>query len=268
MNVLVVGLTEKKAGKTSLARALIRFLKERNIKVCGYKPRSGGNLWYHWDIVKEGLLKGTLYGKDAKALFFESDKEVSITTINPVHRIWVPIDDGLKWSELPNFLMDRIMIEEKQIILYNKKIHNPLDDEIFNKLFSNSTIKYISNRSDLESCLPLYKEAEEKAYKELKQKFEYLICESYANIALPWEQNRDLDYVFAIKPFKIKIYDGNRYLKASKIVSSLPLEETTEIYSETLKPIKEISVPPFETNIIVNLKNQIKPIVNQILLDK
>ena len=116
---LIVGLKELNAGKTTIAQALLLYLRDRGMKACGFKPKAVNTLRYDYDIIHDALSQGRLYGKDSKLL-----KEVSGThppeeLVSSIHRLWatlkphktikVPpyksgeIIDGIK-RKMPQFL--------------------------------------------------------------------------------------------------------------------------------------------------------------------
>jgi predicted P-loop ATPase/GTPase len=116
----------------------------------------------------------------------------------------------------------------------------------------------ISTVKDLEALTGLYTKANDWAYSILSKKFKVIICESYSNIGMPWNNVADLDYVFVIEPFHIYVYEGERYLTSLKVISSLPFEENTEHIIEPMKLIAELSIPPFSGDIVEELKKYIE----------
>ncbi|TFF99372.1 MAG: hypothetical protein EU541_05110 [Promethearchaeota archaeon] len=265
MKILCAGLREKDSGKSTLTLSLIKYFKEHGIAVCGFKPKSGNNIWYHWKKVKEGLDKGTIYGRDAAKYYDKCNRQIPITTINPIHRLWMPSFNDSYLEEIPNFILDRITIEETQIVALNTNVNIPIDKKYFNEIFNKSRIIKIEKRADLEQLTDLYEKADNWAIENLSKKVETIICESYANIGLPWNSISDLDYVFVIEPFKIDIYRGDRYLKASKIVSSVLIEQKTYEIIEPINPIESIKVPPFSNQVITNLKQHLDPYLDEII---
>lgn len=265
MRVLCAGLREKDSGKSTLTLSLIEYFKERNIKVCGFKPKSGNNIWYHWKRVKEGLDKGTLYGRDAAKYYNKCNGQIPITTINPVHRLWMPSFNNSYQESIPNFILDRITVEGKQIVALNTNVDIPIDWAHFDKLMENSEVIKIRTREDLENLTELYEEGDQWAWSFLSKEVETIVCESYTNVGLPWNSISDLDYVLVVEPFKIDIYDGERYIKASKFVSSILMEQKTCEIIEPIKPLESIKVPPFSNNIIINIKDHLKPYLDELL---
>lgn len=264
MNILCVGLKEINSGKTTLVLALIRYFQEKGLEVGGFKPRSGNNLWYHWEIVKNGLDQGMIYGKDAQIIYNALDQKLPISKINPVHRLWVPEEKEVKWNGFPSFLLDRIHIKGQQIIALNLHTKIPIDEKYFEKLFARSKIREIKTREDLSNILKLYDEANEWAYHELKKEFDNLIIESYINVALPWREISNIDYVFVVRPFQIRIFEGEKYLKAHEVLFSLPIEEEVQDVIKHLKPIQTIKIPPFSEDITQNYVARLKKYMDKL----
>ncbi|TXT58118.1 MAG: putative p-loop ATPase/GTPase-like protein [Promethearchaeota archaeon] len=265
MKILCTGLTEKYSGKTTLSLSLINYLKERGDSVYGFKPKAGNNLWYHWEMVCKSLAEGTLYGKDVYKYYEVCEENIPISILNPIHRLWIPESQEAVWERLPNFLLDRVTVKKKQYILINTKCKIPIEEKYFHKLFQNSEFIKILTRKDLTKITPLYEKADNRAYSYLSNNSDHIICESYADVGLPWMELKDLDLVFVIKPFHIAIYEGERYLAASKVVSSISIEQKTEEIIEPIKPLKTIKVPPFTGNVIEKLKNHISIYLTDLL---
>ncbi|TFG07489.1 MAG: hypothetical protein EU539_04755 [Promethearchaeota archaeon] len=264
MNILCAGINDVDAGKTTLSIALLRYLKGKEHEACGFKPRSGNNLWYHWDIVKEGLKKGCPYSHDATLLKNESSENPSITLLNPVHRVWSPSSEELQWEQVPHFLLDRITIKDKNIIALNECLDLPIDSKYLEETLRKNEVISISSRRDLEALNNLYDQADDWAYSLLSRKFNFIVCESYCNIAVPWNGLTNLDHVFVIEPFRVRVYQGDRYLKSLQLISTLPFEEETFRVIEPLEPIQEIHIPPFSGNIAEKLKNHLSPYLDEL----
>ncbi len=267
MKFLCAGIKEFDSGKTTLCLALIKYFKERGHEICGFKPKSGNNLWYHWRIIKEGLEKGIVYSKDAKLMQQEADLKVSILLLNPIHRIWIPTSNKYPWTSfLPGFVLDRIAINGKCLIALNKTLDLSLVKKYFKKILTLYEVKYVQDRKDLEELAPLYEEAVKAAEIELSKSFNHIIYESYSNIALPLGDINDLDYAFVIEPFRLSIYDGQKYLMAHETISSISLlEEDTASVIELLKPLIKLKIPPYSENVPEHLKNEISPCLDKLL---
>jgi predicted P-loop ATPase/GTPase len=259
MRILCSGLKELRSGKTTLALGLIKYFKRRGESVCGFKPKAGNNIWYHWSTVKRALEKGTIHGRDVQKHYDASNGIIPITTLNPIHRLWVPESQNVTWKGIPNFLLDRITLNDKQTLIINSHCKFPVEKHYFEKLLANSKQIKVTNREDLSKISELYEKADEWGLSVVSKRVDHIICESYGDIGLPWIGLNDLDYVFVVKPFKIYIYEGERYLNASKVVSTLSIEQKTEDIIEPIKPIETIAVPPFANNIIHKIAELISP---------
>ncbi len=252
MQVLIIGLKERNAGKTCLALALLEYLREKGFNACGFKPYAGNNIWYDFDIIHKALSEGRLYGKDALSLKNASFPKQKEEIINPIHRLWdePPVMDPI--SQFPNFIVDRIYDEEKNILIVNaNKQYN------FEKLYEKSRIIFVNELSSLNKVIEKYYEKSiKKAYKKIIKNYEHIVIESYADIAIPFEA----DIVMAIKPWKIFVYDGKDYKKAMQISYSIFSKEVpaTKLV-ELLKPLEEIDIYPYKRKEIVQkLKEKIK----------
>ncbi len=264
MKLLCVGIKEVDAGKTTVTLAIMRYLKQHGERVGGFKPRASNNVWYDWKIVEKALKHGTVYGHDAKLLSEESTDTPSITLINPVHRLWLPNSPTFSQG-IPNFLLDRITAEKGDTIIVNKRQEFPVDKQYFDKLFSRSEVYNVSKRKDLNSVTNLYNDADAWANDLLSERFDSLVYESYSDIGMPWQGISDLDYVFAVGPFHLSIYEGTRYLKAFEVVSLFPEEEKTARLVKNLQPLKTINIPPFSTQIVHKVKEHLTPPLTELL---
>lgn len=260
MRILSVGLREIDAGKTTISLAIMNYLAEKGEKICGFKPRAGNNLWYDWKVVREALSKGNLYGHDAKLLACSSTPEPDINQVSPAHRLWIPLSSEASiHHELPHFLLDRITTKEGTTIVVNKKVKFPIKKRYYNKLISENNVRFVSSREDLKEVTKLYNQADSYAHSLLSEKWDSIVYESYSNIGLPWLGISELDYVFAVEPFRVLIYPGERYLRAYEVLSSFPEEEETHKITKNLDPIKEIEIPPFSKNVVDNVYDHLKP---------
>ncbi|RLI05980.1 hypothetical protein DRO26_00605 [Candidatus Bathyarchaeota archaeon] len=259
-SLLIVGFREKDAGKTMVAQAILRYLKEQNINVCGFKPKAGNSLWYDYDIVHEALSQGRLYGKDAKLLRKASETNFPEEIISPIHRLWIETFPYPYINKLPTFLVDRITVQEnnmKHLITVNKPLlnQNTECEKLLTKLFDNAEeIINIYSLGDLNKVVKkYYDEAIRLAYEKIQRNHEFVVVESYGNVALPWDKIENLKIVLGVEPWFIRLYDPNRYLTTVKLTSQLRIdvEITTSQIQHLLKPVKEIKIVPSRSSEIV-----------------
>jgi len=277
MKILIVGLREKDAGKTTLALALLTYLREKGFNACGFKPRAGNSVWYDYDVVHEALSQGRLYGKDAKLLTTASVLGSDVGAlkeefINPFHRLWAepPLIDPI--TQIPYFILDRITLWRKEgvrnLAVVNKTL--PVEYRCNDAILANLRAKAsrIYNVRDLDTLYRLteryYDLAVELVYKEMNKQYECLVIESYSDIALPWRGLKDLNAVFGVKPGQISVYEPEKYLTAVQLSTSTYVQEelATSRIVELIRPIKEIKVPPFKSDEMMHgLKEKISKLL-------
>ncbi len=279
LKVLIAGLKEKDAGKTSLALALLAYLREKGFNACGFKPKAGNSVWYDYDIVHEALSQGKLYGKDAKLLKAASafgsmaDTAMEEEFINPIHRLWAEPPLVATITQIPYFILDRVTLWFKEgvrnFVVENESL--PVEYRCNDADFENLRAKAsgIYRVRDLNTLNVLTEEyydlAIELAYKRMVEQHEYVIIESYSDIALPWKGLKDLDAVFGVKPGHISVYDPDKYLTAVQLSASTYSKEelATSRIVDLVKPIKEVRVPPFRTEEMVQrLKEKIQGLLD------
>jgi predicted P-loop ATPase/GTPase len=275
LQILIVGLKEKDAGKTSLALALLAYLREKGFNACGFKPRAGNSVWYDYDVVHEALSQGKLYGKDAKRLKAAStSRSVAGAAnlveefINPIHRLWAEPQHIDPITQIPYFILDRVTLWFKEGAK-NRVVENDAlpveyrcDDALFEKLRAKaSSIYHVRDLNSLNKLTEEYYDlAVELVYKEMNKQYDCLVIESYSDIALPWKRLKDLDVVIGVKPGQLSVYDPEKYLAAVQLSASTYSQEelATSRIVELVKPIKEVKVPPFMSEEIVQgLKKRI-----------
>ncbi|HID19587.1 MAG TPA: hypothetical protein EYP28_01400 [Methanophagales archaeon] len=257
---LIVGLKEKDAGKTSLALALLAYLREEGFNACALKPRAGNSVWYDYDVVHEALSQGRLYGKDAKLLSSASAYSSVSTTkieefINPIHRLWAEPSRVNPISQIPYFILDRVSLWYKEgvknLVIENEAQSGEYNDANFRKLRANaSTIYHVRDLDTLNKITEkYYSHAVELVYKRMLEQHEYVVIESYSDIALPWNGLDDLDIVIGVKPGQMLTYEPKKYLAAVQLTTPTYSQEeiSTARIVDLIKPLKVVNVPPFRS---------------------
>ena len=269
--ILVIGLTEEHAGKTSLATALLSYFSDQHYKTSGFKPFSGYNYWYHFNMAHQSLSRGRLYSKDIVKLQDYSTVETPIELVNPIHRLWnePAIIDPL--ANIPPFIMDRFSINKKENVqhhlLINEHLIGQLPEYFQQNLnendYSTHSVNTVSAMNEI--IKSYYNKAIETCFHHIKKKANVIIVESYAdNALLPWKNLRCFDEVFGIKPWEIHKYDPEKYVKAVRLSTPVSAWETsTKKLTDLLKPIKIYKQQPMLTNDIISaLKQQIPQMLN------
>ena len=270
--LLVVGLRGEDSGKTMVSLALMHCLAERGVRVCGFKPRAGNNLWFDYDVVYEALSQGRLYGKDAKLLKKASNVELLEEELNPVHRLWVEKYTWYSAYDMPAFLADRVTLLEgsaRPLVVVNSQMLDKYREceSILSKLCMNAReVILVQSIEELNEVTQVYDKCIAQAYNKVNQICEAIIVESYSDIALPWSGLEKADAVFGVEPWSIKLYDPEKYFTAVKLSSQLKKVDEISIgqVQRLLKPIEEIRVMPSVSNKIVeDLKNRVFPVLKR-----
>ena len=271
--VLIVGLKEQDAGKTTLALALLTYLREKGFDACGFKPRAGNSVWYDYDVVLESLSQGRLYGKDAKRLKAASEfgsltDSVMEEFINPIHRLWAEPSRVNPISQIPYFILDRVTLwlkeGAKNIVVVNEAL--PVEyrctDAILEDLHAKADC--INRVRDLKTLNKITKDyyglAVELAYKKMVGQHDCVVVESYSDVALPGKGLKDLDIVIGVKPGQISVFKPEKYLTAVQLSASIYSQEeiTTSRIVDLVKPFKVVNVPPFRSEeLLQELKGKI-----------
>ncbi|MBS3802380.1 MAG: hypothetical protein KGY65_06490 [Candidatus Thermoplasmatota archaeon] len=270
-NILVIGLTQEHAGKTSLAQALLSYFSDQEQKTCGFKPFSGYNYWYHFDMAHQSLSDGRLYSKDITKLKQHSTIKTTIEQVNPIHRLWnePAIMDSL--TTIPPFIMDRFSIYQnetlKHHLLVNQHLIEQLPQEYQQKIDEKKyTVHPIDSIQSMNAIIQShYNQSIESCYRRIEQKADVIVVESYAdNALLPWKTLSQFDIVLGIKPWEIHRFDPDKYVKAVQLSKPVSAWETsTKKLTDLLKPLEIYKQKPVvSTEIIDNLKEKIPEMIS------
>lgn len=253
-HILVVGLRDN-AGKTSIACATISLLREKGFKACGFKPRAGNSVWYDYDIVSKALNQGRLYGKDASLLKTYSKTVLPEEVINPVHRLWAEAPAFIEYSKLPTFIVDRITLPDKKLVVINDALPFSYSvEELVRKLRNSNPVVHVSDMKEYNMVIrENYDPATRFAYEEVMKHCDIIVHESYSDVALPWKGIKRLNSVLVVEPGFVYVYDGEKYLSAVKLTKGR--EAKTRRALDLLKPVKKIEIPPLDGDIIEKIKN-------------
>ncbi len=278
--ILIVGLKELDAGKTSLACAILDYFRVQGYSVCGFKPRAGNSIWYDYDVVQEALSRGRLYGKDAKMLKLASTPgsvcgALEEEFVNPFHRLWTEPPHIDPVTRIPYFVIDRVTLwrksEATNLVVVNDALPTEYryDETLFTELCAGaSRIFHVHDLNTLNKLTSeYYNRAAEQAFMLMRREYDLIVIESYSDVALPlpYSTLKDVDAVIGIKPGKIFVFEPEKYLTAVQLEASIRIraeELSTSEIIELLKPVREIRVPPIVSDEVMP---QLKKRVPQIL---
>lgn len=259
--VLVVGLKDLDAGKTTVARALLSIVREDGEDSCGFKPKAGNTIWYDYDVVYEALSQGRLYGKDSKLLKEASGTDLPEEAISPYHRLYaIPPEHGRRGlMELPYFIVDRVSLwrpRPRQLVVVNDALPaNEADERGLKNLYASADrVAHVHSLSELNNEVRRYCErAIASAHSLIEKRHDGIVYESYADVALPWSGIVGLDMVLAVEPGYLIRYDPDRYLSAVRMYQELSKEVTTKSVMDLLKPEGVLRIPPCRSSQIIDV---------------
>ncbi len=273
--VLVVGLKGVDSGKTTFSRALLSHLRDEGLKVCGFKPMAGNNIWYDYDVVSRALSQGRLYGRDAGLLKEESSGNVPEELIKPVHRLWSEPSLIDAASGVPTFILDRITFwpegedgdeegygDERSVLVENANVHLNGEKKLLRKLYPKAADVYrVEDANDLNDLVKdHYGRAIGSAYRKIAEEHDALVIEGYSDAALPAGDVCDLDLVVGVEPWQISVYDPDRYLDAVRLSTpSYSKEISTSRVMELLSPKKVVEYQPSQPDERVDRLKEMMP---------
>ncbi|MFC7134908.1 MULTISPECIES: ATPase [Salinibaculum] len=238
MNVLVAGAQRVDAGKTTFSAGLVA-----QTGAVGFKPRAGNDYWFDHDDFRYATGKGRLFGKDARTLAKASPGQLAPEDINPVHRLWKPSPgggSGLLGQEDREFVVDRA--GERYVV--NGTVDVP--DAVMEAL-------PLSDAITVESVPELNDAMEQHHLPALESLAEdvattgHAVVESYSHIARPL-QTIDPDAVAVVDPLRLRVYRGERFVRACQVASRSPnegtLEERVGDVVDLVDPVEECDLPP------------------------
>lgn len=237
MKALVSGSVPRGAGKTTFSLGLVERLG-----AVGYKPRSAFNWWHHHDPYREAVDRGRLYGRDARRLAAASPGEREPESINAIHRLWRPLplpERGLLGREGEAFALDRVGSE----YVVNKTAEVPA---LARETLPLSDAYRIDSVDALDALVTELHEPALAALASDVRDRDAAVVESYADVAVPVDAS--FDRVAVVEPTRVRIYDGERYLRAREAAGPSPragrLETPVGEVAGMLDPLERVALPP------------------------
>lgn len=260
--VLVVGDARVDAGKTTFSVGLLDRLAATGAAPVGFKPRAGNDYWFDHDDVLAAVDEGRLYGKDVRRLSEAVSERVDgrdrppVERLNPVHRLWRPTPGrtGMLGESDRTALVDRVSIDGETRFLVNGAAEEAgLLPTIVRERLPLSNARRVSS-------VPAFNEAMSElhgpAFERLTERIAAaartrpVVIESYGDIAVPLDRLAEavtLDVVAAVAPTRLRVYRGDRWLRARAVASGSPregrLEERTGRVTELVEPVATLSLP-------------------------
>ncbi|MCD6489059.1 MAG: hypothetical protein J7K21_07555 [Desulfurococcales archaeon] len=241
MIVLVTGLLRYDAGKTTLVLELLDALKSIGFKPWPFKPIGAHNAWYQYETLLHSIDLAKLVGEDAYKLASAAGLLDEIEIISPVDILILPPDVKYFISN-PRRYLDILMDLEKQAILARTtyliedkpySIHYLVEDNYKTtldvlkhdiQLFLSKIREYTIIRSNyLPELLssPKLHAFLTNILNYIKAHSDIVVAESFNDAALPTPALKTVNYVAIVAPGKVLLFDGETYVKAVELYSSM-----------------------------------------------
>ncbi|PSQ17251.1 ATPase [Halobacteriales archaeon QS_8_69_26] len=247
MRFLVAGADRVDAGKTTFSVGLVDRTGAR-----AFKPRAGNDYWFDHDDVRSATGEGRMYGKDARRLATAAPGSVDPEDINPVHRLWGPFpgpESGLVGPADRRFLLDRVdrsfVVNAGADLPAMARDRLPVSDAV--AVSSVEELNEVSARRHLTALRAVGRRIVDR---------ETAVVESYGDVARPLQGSlpegadaTDLyDAVGVVEPGRVRVYDGERFVRACEVARASPvdgqLERRVEDAIKHLDPIASRPLPP------------------------
>jgi len=260
MKLLIVGFLEYDSGKTSLALSLLKQLKRYDF--IGVKPIAGHSVWHQYITVIYSLKLGILVGEDAYRIADLIGMTDILPLLNPVDLLISPKDPYLSSGEI-----------ERPFNVALMRVSNCRGDDIVSEHYICEdvvrgvppTIRHVIDilrrklkprpkstnlREIHEFLLKRAGSIADACLKKVYEEYENVVIESFNNAAFPTPLSLDVDYVVAVSPGKVYIYDGEEYIEAINAITSVGRFYDLRVNEvmKYVKPLKEFNIMPCAEN--------------------
>lgn len=244
MTLLVAGSDRVDAGKTTFSTGLVA-----RTGGVGFKPRAGNDRWFHHDDYLHAVEQGRLFGKDARRLAAANPGSPDPESINPVHRLWEPAPgngSGLLGQSDRQFLVDRAGDQ----FVVNGTAQLP---ELVSERLPLEDARVVGSIEELNHAMETLHLPALDALGSTIQQTERAVVESYGDVARPL-QEIDPDAVAVVEPARVRIFDGDRYVKGCTVATGGHtrfegrLEERVDDVVDLVDPVETVALPPVPDN--------------------
>jgi predicted P-loop ATPase/GTPase len=249
MRLLVAGASRVDAGKTTFTTGLLDRLDG-----VGFKPRAGNDYWFDHDDYRHAVEEGRLYGKDAERLAAASTADQSSTgnravpgdagaftpeDLNPLHRLWRPSpgpDTGLLGQAHREFVLDRVgesfVVNARADVPASARENLPLSDA--------PEVESVEQLNEItrQLHLPMFEGFADRIQKVQAETGRSAVVESYGDVALP-VRGVSFDAVAVVEPGRVRVYDGDRFLKACEVAGGTPREGQLEVHTDDVTDLTD-----------------------------
>ncbi len=232
MIIVVNGLLEFNAGKTSLVRAVLHRALEQGEDFLAMKPRSAHNYWEHIDHSKVCESLGILVSRDALQLRESIRKPPDLEVMNPYHQLVCPLDP-LKAEEVGEHLIgqdreiilaERLTDPGRGVILY---VNERADHSIAPAGFIEALSRHAQQVQTLRASSAVERTARvevcvRSAFEMLSGNAENLIVESFSDAPFPLKlAEEEVDLVISVGGSLVLFIEPEDVLKAMSVVKGV-----------------------------------------------
>jgi len=281
MQVLVAGLLPHDSGKTTVAKYVLKGLKNIGLDVAAAKPIAGHSAWYQLHSLLKSIELGVLVGNDALELHRVCQKPKAIEVLNPIDTLQIPLDvvhftSPKMYIEtldiLPNIMgvarvstcIDESTVESRYYVVEDNL--SKITPSMLNVL--NILLERVSRKAKLISTVRKGKDlililstegvsACDKCLDILLKNHELVIVESFNDAAAPTYLSSKADIVLIATPGKVMILPGDKYYRAFNLLLDMEAGMhpwsawvTTSQILTLVKPITLIDIEPITPDMI------------------
>ncbi len=236
MIILVNGLMEYGAGKTSVVRAILHRAAEVGEEFVGFKPRSAHNYWEHFDHSQQCASMGMLVSRDALLYQELCKRPPPIELTNPYHQLVCPIDiakaqeeaEHLLQSSHDQILAERLTHPERGTTLFlNRRASVFVASEEFIDAIGRSADQVQTfETSAAAGEVARVESSVEAALELLAGERPNLVIESFSDTVFPMELHATkVDLVIAVGGSLVLFYEPENVLRADRALGGQSMAE-------------------------------------------
>lgn len=278
MRLLIAGYLEVDSGKTSLAVSLIRALKAKRRQVLAAKPIAGHSAWHQYRTVVNSRRLKLLVGEDAYRLAEELGMIAKVHVINPVDVLISPMDPA-KTGGLVEEPLNIALMRVTSCVEGFRVAHFICEDVVAKapRLIARELLEVAHSLYPAPRRIKLQKAREllernagplaDKCLERLERECEDLVVESFNNAATPTPRALEADYVLAVAPGRVDLFDGSEYREAVNVLASLGMLTRLRVgeVCKYLRPLHTAWVRPVAEDFEEAYREPVEALLKRIL---
>ena len=264
-SVFVFGILPESSGKTVVSAALARGIVNRGLRACVFKPRSGHNLWYQYDLHIRCKKEGKLFCEDILKLRAASKCSLPVEVLNPVDALMSPLNirgfiekgalsrfyflepDVFSHLVAERYTLCRDGIERilcvNALTLRSRSVMSDL--ELIEELErSADDVLYLKSLDDWARAFKTYgSEAIRSCYRRLSGEADHVIVEGFNDAVCP-EKTLRYDVLIGVAPGVAVFYDAGEFHALLETFEGLGKDPESLRAEDILKYLKKIKIQP------------------------